>query len=107
MAMKKSAREAAFARQALKVKELRDSYSPKQSIPMLTGVRYREYLISREWALKRLSIFKKRGRRCESCGVTQHLTLHHLRYERLGAERDDDLVVLCWPCHQKRHQLLR
>ena len=24
-------------------------------------------------------------------------------YERLGHERDEDLVVLCWDCHEELH----
>jgi hypothetical protein len=29
----------------------------------------------------------------------QTLEIHHKTYERVGAERDDDLVALCWTCH--------
>lgn len=27
--------------------------------------------------------------------------MHHLTYERLGAERDEDLLVVCRRCHKK------
>jgi hypothetical protein len=29
--------------------------------------------------------------------------VHHLSYEHLGCEASTDLVVLCHPCHAKRH----
>lgn len=31
----------------------------------------------------------------------QSLEVHHQTYERLGQERDDDLVALCWSCHDE------
>lgn len=40
----------------------------------------------------------------------QRLEVHHRTYERLGAERDTDLVALCWCCHDEitdRHAMLR
>lgn len=30
----------------------------------------------------------------------QSLEVHHLTYERRGRERDEDLVALCWCCHE-------
>lgn len=29
----------------------------------------------------------------------QSLEVHHKTYERLGAERDEDLAAICWTCH--------
>lgn len=29
----------------------------------------------------------------------QSLEIHHKTYERIGQERDEDLVALCWSCH--------
>jgi hypothetical protein len=41
---------------------------------------------------------------CVECGTRQAwLETHHLSYQRLGAEIDTDLVVLCPPCHRRRH----
>lgn len=31
----------------------------------------------------------------------QTLEVHHKTYERVGAERDEDLVALCWSCHDE------
>ena len=71
-----------------------------QRIERLPASEYHAYMRSRAW-------HKIRGRklrtvcfRCEWCGTNDGLTVHHLTYERLGRERDDDMVVLCWDCHQ-------
>lgn len=43
---------------------------------------------------------------CEDCGASfrfDQINLHHLTYERLYKEREDDLVAICTQCHEKRH----
>jgi toxin-antitoxin system PIN domain toxin len=45
-----------------------------------------------------------RGRRGD-CGAGVPTEVHHLTYERLGAERDGDPVALCAPCHRGAHPL--
>lgn len=66
--------------------------------------RYREYMESAKWASFRASILKKRGTSCERCGLTtMRMHIHHLSYVRFGNEEDEDVIVLCVPCHQKRH----
>lgn len=40
----------------------------------------------------------------------EHLEVHHRTYERVGSERDDDLVALCTSCHDEiteRSNILR
>lgn len=40
--------------------------------------------------------------RCERCKKkSRRLEVHHLTYERLGRERDEDLQALCPSCHKK------
>ena len=40
--------------------------------------------------------------RCQRCGAERCvLQLHHKTYDRLGQEFDDDVEVLCVPCHQQ------
>lgn len=39
--------------------------------------------------------------KCELCGATEKLTVHHLSYANLYDEKDDELLTLCWPCHEK------
>jgi len=45
---------------------------------------------------KRLSVA---GHRCEDCGSTTRLQLHHLHYETLRAEKVGDVRILCERCH--------
>lgn len=41
--------------------------------------------------------------RCVRCGVKRQLEVHHLTYDRLGAELDTDLEVVCSGCHKGTH----
>jgi 5-methylcytosine-specific restriction endonuclease McrA len=69
------------------------------------SLRYRLYLRSPMWRMRRrLWILQARGR-CQDCGRWwgRRLTIHHLTYRRLGHERRKDIRVLCWRCHHARH----
>jgi hypothetical protein len=62
---------------------------------------YRTYIQSPEWAERRQRALSRAGARCERCkafGV--RLEVHHLTYTNLGHEPDEDLQVLCLPCHK-------
>ena len=52
----------------------------------------------REWALQRAEY------KCEKCGVSFPLQVHHKTYCRLGKERPEDLIVLCEECHEEEHE---
>lgn len=39
------------------------------------------------------------------CGETERLQLHHMTYERVGAEELSDLMWLCKTCHAMVHVL--
>jgi 5-methylcytosine-specific restriction endonuclease McrA len=67
---------------------------------------YRKYLKSAHWKRKKAE-FKASERwtgKCERCESTKRLQIHHLTYERLGAERLEDLIALCRECHKKAHE---
>lgn len=70
---------------------------------------YREYLLSEHWKATRNAARHRAGYRCQRCGKQYEpaergkLNVHHLSYDRLGAERDEDLEVLCRPCHASGH----
>lgn len=51
----------------------------------------------RQWALQRA------GNKCEQCGKTYMLSVHHLNYNNLGKEHPEDLKVLCQECHERAH----
>jgi len=66
---------------------------------------YREYLHSETWRRRRLVKLEAANHRCEYCGETGRLSVHHLTYERLGCEYSSDLIVLCKPCHWVADQM--
>lgn len=66
---------------------------------------YESYINSNEWKRKRLALFQRRGRKCESCGETRgEIHVHHLTYANFGKEQDIDLLILCRECHMMRHR---
>lgn len=64
---------------------------------------YLTYLGSMQWQALRHRLISRAGYRCQDCNVLSmnHLQVHHLTYDRLGHERDEDLRVLCVDCHTK------
>jgi 5-methylcytosine-specific restriction endonuclease McrA len=64
---------------------------------------YERYLRSSHWRQRRQAILI-RDVVCRACGSSVNLQVHHLSYERLGAERDEDLVTLCRDCHRRTHR---
>ena len=43
---------------------------------------------------------------CDLCARDKQLDVYHRTYERLGFERQSDLIVLCHDCHQDHHKAL-
>lgn len=69
------------------------------------AVAYNDYLLSDIWKEKRRKIIKLYNNECYICGNQNNLQVHHLTYERLGAELEDDLVCLCADCHSRIHEI--
>lgn len=67
---------------------------------------YDDYLQTQHWKSVRKRTFAMQEHLCAECGRTTNLQVHHLTYARRGAERNEDLQVLCRTCHMKRHRLL-
>lgn len=67
------------------------------------GIPYRDYLRTQHWRHRRKLALKQANYRCELCGATEELCVHHLSYERLWAELDEDLAVVCTKCHERIH----
>jgi 5-methylcytosine-specific restriction endonuclease McrA len=65
---------------------------------------HRAYLRSSEWKVKRRDALSRAGGRCEHCGRSTNLHVHHLTYNRHGNELARDLRVLCASCHRRRHR---
>lgn len=74
--------------------------------------RYHRYIYSRAWRIRRQQEIRRADHCCEFCGYQVgsmedmrdcHLQVHHLSYERLGDEAQEDLIVLCNYCHDDVH----
>jgi 5-methylcytosine-specific restriction endonuclease McrA len=64
--------------------------------------KYQKYVKTDCWSLRRQQYLKGHTS-CEACGQRIALQVHHLTYERLGSERDDDLLAVCENCHRMFH----
>lgn len=64
------------------------------------SVYYLDYMRSALWRTRRKRALERAGYRCQVCGATRRLEVHHVTYANLGRERDADLTVLCWWCHR-------
>lgn len=69
----------------------------------LRALTYEEYLRTEHWKRTRRKALLRAGYQCQKCGATSYLEVHHVTYARLGAERPDDLIVLCRACHDYVH----
>lgn len=74
-----------------------------ERVRLLRMLPYRTYLLTDHWRLTRKYALRRAGFSCERCGVQSSLQVHHLTYDRIGAEDDADLEVLCRPCHEAEH----
>jgi 5-methylcytosine-specific restriction endonuclease McrA len=64
------------------------------------------FLASTAWAKIKVDLYTLRGKRCESCGGTRSIQVHHLNYDRYGGgEEPEDLILLCGNCHMIEHGL--
>jgi 5-methylcytosine-specific restriction endonuclease McrA len=64
--------------------------------------RYEKYLKSPEWQKKRSERLKIDNYKCQRCGYSYCLQVHHLNYDTLGHEDVyKDLITLCRPCHEE------
>lgn len=66
---------------------------------------YQEYLKSLRW-IKKATQFKKDHPLCQRCeNKTQDV--HHRTYQRIGHEKNDDLIALCRDCHDLTHKYIK
>lgn len=49
-------------------------------------------------------VLKRDGWRCQNCGASQTLQVHHIcRRSDLGSDVEENLVTLCAFCHRQLH----
>lgn len=65
--------------------------------------KYNEYINSGSWREKRDKIMLRDNYTCKECGGEAN-EVHHLTYDRLCNELDEDLVALCRACHKDKHK---
>lgn len=83
---------------------------------LLRSIPYSEYRQSNWWRKRRETYIENVRVRfgaqlCEACRghsygqdrIPLRFHVHHVTYERLGEERDDDLALLCSACHNAVH----
>ena len=69
---------------------------------------YNRLLEDKRWKEFRLKVLSERGNKCECCGGTDVLQIHHTFYIRgkMPWEYDiKDMRVLCRTCHQRIHNI--
>ena len=72
--------------------------------------RYEHLLEDKRWKEFRLKVLSERGSRCECCGGTDVLQIHHTFYMRgkMPWEYDiNDMRVLCKKFHQRIHNIIQ
>lgn len=72
--------------------------------------KYCELLQTQEWKDFSSAVKKHYGNKCQQCGSTEGLEVHHNHYRRHGhslpwAYYYKEMTVLCHDCHQKVHDV--
>ena len=63
---------------------------------------YLAYLRSPEWREKRKEFIDAVDGECEECRSKKNLQVHHLTYDNIGEESEEDVEVLCKECHENK-----
>ena len=51
-----------------------------------------------------LSVLRRDGWRCQSCGAMKQLEVHHQQYRsHSGEDAEQNLITLCSKCHRHHH----
>jgi len=57
-----------------------------------------------EYAMLRTRVLERDGWRCQMCGSSTNLQVHHLKSRsKLGDDALQNLISLCVTCHGKQH----
>lgn len=69
----------------------------------MTKQEYQNYLSSNHWKKLRRRALERSQYRCDKCGSSHALEVHHLRYRNLYDVTLDDLETVCSYHHEKAH----
>lgn len=64
-----------------------------------------EYINSEMWEGTREQILDRDGYQCVFCGTAKNLRVHHITYENIPFEKDEDLITVCNKCHNRLHKI--
>jgi 5-methylcytosine-specific restriction endonuclease McrA len=79
--------------------DMTNSISPK---------RPRIRMAPEQYATLRREILDRDGWRCQKCGCSKNLDVHHIRRRSaLGDDAETNLITLCRECHKILHDLAR
>lgn len=68
---------------------------------------YQEYLHTKYWKNFKYNYKQTHKNECIFClRKTDKLDVHHLSYENLGKEKEEDVCLLCYHCHRVLHKEL-
>ncbi len=57
-----------------------------------------------DYNLLRRRVLERDGWRCQTCGSSKDLNVHHLtKRSKLGDDADENLITLCTSCHTQVH----
>lgn len=50
-------------------------------------------------------VLERDGWRCQICGSSQHLQVHHLKFRsQSGGDEEQNLITVCTECHGRIHR---
>ena len=65
-------------------------------------------LRAEDYKLLHRRVLERDGWRCQNCGSSKDLHVHHLaKRSKLGDDALDNLIVLCANCHKMQHAVLK
>lgn len=70
----------------------------------ISKIGYNQYLKTPLWKYNRKKAEKVKNNRCVICKKRSNLHTHHLTYENVGFEKEEDLCYLCELCHYEVHK---
>ena len=80
----------------------------KRKKPTTVRMSYNDQLNDSRWKAFRKFIFAVRGKKCEVCGSSDALQVHHPKYKygKMAWEYTcNDVIVVCRKCHEKIHHI--
>jgi 5-methylcytosine-specific restriction endonuclease McrA len=60
-----------------------------------------------EYGQLKTDVLNRDGWKCQCCGSTTNLHVHHLhKRSQLGSDAADNLITLCASCHGRQHNII-